>query len=374
MVMAAAGCGAPHSRSQDNPANVRERGERAPLNLNHDPNDKRIVAFVEWLRHKGVVLKYEGGEWKVSEPHVSKDYVASFRISSFPIWASTEQMRHALDVNLAYQLNARAHLAMSYASISATRPDSTLPQSDDELPKVEGLPVTTAVERWFMEYRDPPPAQAGEQKSDRDEPKTSPLNAEQQRLIGELAARELHKRLDELQGQAKSHDRDGVRIEHSRGFRTLAPAERFPEYWESLPEDDKMQGETATYLTHEQLDAVILLEVNIAMAAGPGHPAPSELLLRFMTDGSRFELDHIPPGYHQKRLVALLRTKAGDYGLLTLYPNFVVLELNGKVGVARPMVPDKTSRCGAEKKGGQTRKGVDAKGDDPHFITTPGTQ
>ena len=132
--------------------------DEATFNAGLDPNDKRIIALVAWLKHKGVTLEYAGspeggGCWKATAPKASDEYEVVFSIRSFPSWTSEGQMRAALDINLAYQLNAPAHLAMSYAICSGTHPDAKLPKSDDELPKVNGLPFTKAVERWFMEYK-----------------------------------------------------------------------------------------------------------------------------------------------------------------------------------------------------------------------------
>ena len=148
-----AGCG--KSRPDDDrvpAAGSARQLDEATINAGYDPNDKRIVALVSWLKHKGVTLEYRDG-WRVTEPKTSDDYDVTFIIRSFPSWASDAQMREALDENLAYMLNAPAHLGMSYAGIRGTHPDAKLPKSDDELPKVNGLPMTKAVERWFMEYK-----------------------------------------------------------------------------------------------------------------------------------------------------------------------------------------------------------------------------
>jgi hypothetical protein len=51
-------------------------------------------------------------------------------------------------------INGPAHLAMSYGGYSGTGSEATLPKSEDELPKVDGLPITKAVEKWFQEYKD----------------------------------------------------------------------------------------------------------------------------------------------------------------------------------------------------------------------------
>ena len=159
LTAAIAGCG--QSPTADRvPADESERQlERANVYDRLDPSDKRIVAFVSWLKRKGVTLEYaknaegDGGRWRVTQPRTSDEYDVTFSIGSFPSSASEEQMREALDVNLAYQLNAPAHLAMSYAGFSGTHPDAKLPKSHDDLPKVNGLPISKAVERWFMEYK-----------------------------------------------------------------------------------------------------------------------------------------------------------------------------------------------------------------------------
>ncbi len=62
-------------------------------------------------------------------------------------------MRAALDINLAYMVNSPARLAMSYGGTVGKTPEAKGPTSDDELPKVSGLPVTKVVEQWFTEYK-----------------------------------------------------------------------------------------------------------------------------------------------------------------------------------------------------------------------------
>jgi len=154
-----AGCGRSrpdHDRVQ---AEVSTRQiDNATFHAGRDPSDKRIVAFIAWLKRKGVTLEFVkyaeggGGCWRIAQPQISNEYVVYFLIHSFPSWASEKQMREALDVNLAYMLNAPAQLAMSHACFSGKHPETKLPESDDELPKVNGLPVTKAVEGWFKEY------------------------------------------------------------------------------------------------------------------------------------------------------------------------------------------------------------------------------
>ena len=102
--------------------------EEVSVNSGHDPNDKRTMAFVSWLKQKGVTLEYarnpgDGGPWRVTQPKISAEYDVVFSIRAFPSGASEKQMRDALNVNLAYVLNTKAHLAMSYAGYQGRYPE-----------------------------------------------------------------------------------------------------------------------------------------------------------------------------------------------------------------------------------------------------------
>jgi hypothetical protein len=123
-----------------------------------DPSDKRTQAFVEWLRKKGVTLEYQKrtsgyGMWKVIEPKVETDAELLFSIRAMPAWATDEQMQAAVkSTNLAYLLNAPAHLSISYGSLRGKFPEAKIPTAD-ELPKIDGEPVAEVVQRLFSEYR-----------------------------------------------------------------------------------------------------------------------------------------------------------------------------------------------------------------------------
>lgn len=127
------------------------------------------------------------------------------------------------------------------------------------------------------------------------------------------------------------------RVEHNSGFRTMVPGADFPRYWASLKDRHKMHGKVSEHVTRESIDAVIMLEVNIAIALDPRFPTLQDELWRFMTEGNRFLTGPLPDGFAKsprKHLVAVFRTKMGDYGLITLYREFAVIELKGLVGVA----------------------------------------
>lgn len=153
------GCGPSSPHDDRARTDVSERQlDDATFSAGLDPSDTRIVALVSWLKHKGVTLEYTGsaeggGWWKVVQPKTPADYDVVFSIRSFPAWASEKQMREALDINLAYQLNAPAHLAMSFGGCTGTQAEAELPKTDEVLPMVNGVPVTQAVEQWFMEYK-----------------------------------------------------------------------------------------------------------------------------------------------------------------------------------------------------------------------------
>ena len=149
--------GCEQSSEQDDRAQAQvaaPQADQATVHLQLDLKDERIVALVAWLKRQGATLEYvTGGEWRVTQPKISDKYEVVFHIRSFPPDASEEQMRGAVNnVNLAYMLNAPAHLAMSYAGFRGKHAEAESLKSDEELPKVDGVPITKAVERWFIKY------------------------------------------------------------------------------------------------------------------------------------------------------------------------------------------------------------------------------
>src|SRR5262249_40212840 len=129
-----------------------------------------------------------------------------------------------------------------------------------------------------------------------------------------------------------------VRVEYDRGFRTMGEAKFLRPFWQSLPDDGKMAGKVSDHLTRAQIDTLVVLEINIAVAFGPGIPTLEDELLAFMSKDNRFETGRFPADFEKDRppkcVVGLFRTKKGEYGLITRYAGFAVIELNGLVGVA----------------------------------------
>jgi hypothetical protein len=132
---------------------------------------------------------------------------------------------------------------------------------------------------------------------------------------------------------------DRVEIQNSLGFDTAGPTEHFRAYWESLKDRHKMKGDVSDHLTAGEIDSVVMLEVRMAVALGPGEPGLQGELFSFMAQGNRFEAGNLPDQFDNddrplKLLVALFRTKKGDYGLITRYRKFTIVELKSMVGVA----------------------------------------
>lgn len=142
---------------------------------------------------------------------------------------------------------------------------------------------------------------------------------------------------------------DTIKIEDGRGFYTLRSGASFRAYWESLTDVRKMKGKVSDHLAKEQIASVIMLEVNIAIPQGD---YLQNELLAFVTEGNRFETGPLPKGFEKadKYLVALFRTKKGDYGLIARYETFAVIELNGVFGVAPVVAADKIKKPVPAKK------------------------
>jgi hypothetical protein len=134
-----------------------------------------------------------------------------------------------------------------------------------------------------------------------------------------------------------------IRIENRHGFDTLLEGQLFRQFWEKQDERHRMHGKVSDHLSRNHIGTIIMLEVNIAVAASPGSPSLQDELLRFMTEGNRFLTGRLPATFDKsprKHLVAIVRTKTGDYGLITLYRDFAVIELKGLVGVAPVTIED----------------------------------
>src|SRR5688500_17573477 len=126
--------------------------DNATINAGLDPRSPRIVALVAHFEAHGIKLVREKhGSWRVTEP-ANPDYDVMVSLRAFPEGATADQMQNELmQINLAYRLNARAHVAMSYPSLRRARPEVTGDARFVEL--------KAKLERLFHEYQ--PPAEPG---------------------------------------------------------------------------------------------------------------------------------------------------------------------------------------------------------------------
>jgi hypothetical protein len=129
-------------------------GQAAPLdntvlNAGLDPQNRQVRALVAHFDAHGVKLSHERDSWwRVTHPAVPGfDVIVSLR--SFPENASASQLQESLErINLAYVLNAGAHVAMSYPSLRGARP------ADIADPRF--VELKAKLERLFHEYRTEP--------------------------------------------------------------------------------------------------------------------------------------------------------------------------------------------------------------------------
>ena len=119
-------------------------GKKPPL------DDSPIKAVVAYFAKNGVPLQKDkdGFWWVVTDPK-AEGYEVTVSLRTFPAKATEQEMRNELRrINLAYRLNARARVAMSYPGLRGTRPESKPPPLDQ-------VPVAAKLEKLFKEYRPP---------------------------------------------------------------------------------------------------------------------------------------------------------------------------------------------------------------------------
>ncbi len=157
-----------HSSSDIDLDSVRNRffGTQSPglprptdrLRLNTtDFTDRRLTTFAEYCRDQGVTIRHrERGYWRVIKPQI-QGYELEFALGTFPNSAAEDEMRRSLQViNLAFSLNAEAHIAMSFpglqgvpADIYESDPDAIREITESE----EYIALVARVADLFLEYQ-----------------------------------------------------------------------------------------------------------------------------------------------------------------------------------------------------------------------------
>ncbi len=103
----------------------------------------RIDAFLRYLDSRGITLVEKDRWWRVVRPR-SEGYTVLVSLRVFPQTATEPEMRRELSqINLAYLLNSRARLAMSYPSAEGPLPRDT---------RLQDIPVIRALQQAFEDY------------------------------------------------------------------------------------------------------------------------------------------------------------------------------------------------------------------------------
>jgi hypothetical protein len=109
----------------------------------------RILGLVPHFEANGIHLVHDrGGWWRVTQL-ANPDFEVIVSLRAFPEGASVNQIEEALtQINLAYLLNPRARVAMSYPSLRGARPGAAR--------DARFIRLKLELERLFREYRPAP--------------------------------------------------------------------------------------------------------------------------------------------------------------------------------------------------------------------------
>lgn len=103
----------------------------------------RIDAFLRHLDSRGITLLEKDRWWRVVRPR-SDGYTVMVSLRVYPQTATEAEMRRELSrINLAYMVNSRAHMAMSYPSAEGALPRDT---------RLQDIPVIKALQQAFEDY------------------------------------------------------------------------------------------------------------------------------------------------------------------------------------------------------------------------------
>jgi hypothetical protein len=122
------------------------------------------------------------------------------------------------------------------------------------------------------------------------------------------------------------------------------------EFWASLKDDYKLKGNVADVLSYEQIRRMVIIRCNIHVPAGD---YLDRLIHGWITDATTFHSGPIPDNtmrdLRRPLLTVLFEAEKGELGLLTIYSDVAVIELNSGYGLL------------LKKSGGEQPAGGDAK-------------
>ncbi|MEO8755982.1 MAG: hypothetical protein ABI624_25265 [Casimicrobiaceae bacterium] len=116
------------------------------LNAGLDPANPKIVALVAHFQARGILLVHDERSWWRVVPPASPEFEVLVSLRAFPSDARAERQQEALKrINLAYLLNAEAHVAMSYPVVRGA--------GGGALKDARFVLLKSRLEQLFREYR-----------------------------------------------------------------------------------------------------------------------------------------------------------------------------------------------------------------------------
>jgi hypothetical protein len=115
------------------------------------------------------------------------------------------------------------------------------------------------------------------------------------------------------------------------GFHTIDFSKDF---WASLTEDSKLTGKVAGVLPYEQIKRMVILRCNLHV---PDGDYLETFIHGWLTEAAEFHPGPLPENATQDLrsplLTVLFENAKGEHGLLTMYSDVAVLEINGRYGL-----------------------------------------
>ena len=123
------------------------------------------------------------------------------------------------------------------------------------------------------------------------------------------------------------------------GFHTIDFSSAF---WASMKDDYKFKGKISEVLRYEDIEKIFILRCYMHI---PGREYLERTIRAAIPAESQFSLGPVPERISRSPrtplLTALLQTKKGGFGLLTIYPRMTIIELNDRCGMVLEKAAEK---------------------------------
>jgi hypothetical protein len=113
-------------------------------------------------------------------------------------------------------------------------------------------------------------------------------------------------------------------------------------FWASMKDDFKFKGKISEALRYEDIEKIFILRCYMHI---PGREYLERSIRASIPAECHFSLGPVPEGISRNLrtplLTALLQTKKGGFGLLTIYPGMTIIELNDRCGMVLEKAAEK---------------------------------